>query len=258
MYIHDSVKNNSCINDKKLQLLNQGIITIGQFVSLIDINDPYTIIGPAVVAKDKINEFLIEWQTSSINLKTLEDSFVKEITTETIISKLDSIQNIFPELSEDINNFRLQINDAGCPACKKNKFLLDLTKKIKYYYNDGRDLMDLNDFICGIISKYFPENNKLVSLDNAHEFDITWIKPDKFIPLGVDLITGLNACFDCCKKHIGRAKAFFEEWKQGYPDHGTLMYNEFVEANKVIEEGYALYWDALSQLDMASCELVRI
>jgi hypothetical protein len=34
------------------------------------------------------------------------------------------------------------------------------------------------------------------------------------------------------------------------------MYNEFVEANKVLEEGYVLYWDVLGQLDMASCELV--
>lgn len=28
MYIHDSVKNNPLINDKKLQLLNNGVITI--------------------------------------------------------------------------------------------------------------------------------------------------------------------------------------------------------------------------------------
>jgi hypothetical protein len=34
------------------------------------------------------------------------------------------------------------------------------------------------------------------------------------------------------------------------------MYNEFTEANKVIEEGYVVFWDSLAQLDMASCELV--
>jgi hypothetical protein len=55
MYIHDSVKNDLFVNDKKLQLLHSGIITIGQFISLIDVTDPYTLIGPAIVAKDKIN-----------------------------------------------------------------------------------------------------------------------------------------------------------------------------------------------------------
>lgn len=43
---------------------------------------------------------------------------------------------------------------------------------------------------------------------------------------------------------------------QGYPDHNTLLYNSFIEANKTIEEGYIIFWDSLSQLDMASCELI--
>ena len=42
----------------------------------------------------------------------------------------------------------------------------------------------------------------------------------------------------------------------GYPDHSILMYNEFTEANQTIEEGLVLFWDSLSQLDMASCELL--
>ena len=44
MYIHESVKTGEFIQDKKLNLLKTGIITIGQFVNLIDKNDPYTII----------------------------------------------------------------------------------------------------------------------------------------------------------------------------------------------------------------------
>ena len=44
MYIHESVKTNEFIQDKKLNLLKNGIITIGQFVKLIDKNDRYTII----------------------------------------------------------------------------------------------------------------------------------------------------------------------------------------------------------------------
>lgn len=258
MYIHDSVKNDLFVNDKKLQLLHSGIITIGQFISLIDVNDPYTLIGPAIVAKDKINEFLAEWKSSAINIKTLEDSFINEISSDTIISKLDDIAYIFPELASAIVDFRKQLKDATCPTCKKNRFLFDLVNKIKYHMQDGRELGELDKFINDIIKKYFPDNNKLVSLNNAHEFDITWIQPDKFVSLGVDLINGLTNCFDCCKKHLSRAKILYEEWKQGYPEHGTLMYNEFVEANKVIEEGYALYWDSLAHLDMASCELLRI
>jgi hypothetical protein len=256
MYIHESVKNDLFVNDKKLQLLHNGIITIGQFVSLIDINDPYTLIGPAIVAKNKINEFLEEWKSSSINVKTLEDSFINSVSSDTIIEHLDEISMVFPELISEIIEFRNQFKDASCPTCKKNKFLLDLVNKIKFHMQDGRDLGDLEEFIQNIIKTYFPDNNKLVNLNNAHEFDITWIKPEKFISLGTDLIDGLVSCFDCCKKHISRAKVLYEEWHLGYPDHGTLMYNEFVEANKVIEEGLVLYWDSLAQLDMASCELV--
>jgi hypothetical protein len=55
LYIHDSVKTGKFIQDKKLNLLKHGIITINQFVQLLDINDPYTLIGPAIVAKDSIN-----------------------------------------------------------------------------------------------------------------------------------------------------------------------------------------------------------
>ena len=46
MYIHESVKTDEFIEYKKLNLLKNGIITIGQFVNLIDKNDPYTIIRP--------------------------------------------------------------------------------------------------------------------------------------------------------------------------------------------------------------------
>lgn len=258
MYIHESVKNDLFVNDKKLQLLHTGVITIGQFVSLIELDDPYTLIGPAVVAKDKIGEFLEEWKNSSVNLKTLEDSFINSVSSDLIIEHLDELAMVFPELIQTIIEFRNQLADATCPTCKKNKFLLDLVNKIKYHMQDGRELGELEEFVQNIIKTYFPDNNKLVNLNNAHEFDITWIKPDKFISLGSDLIDGLVNCFDCCKKHISRAKVLYEEWHLGYPEHGTLMYNELVESNKVIEEGLVLYWDTLAQLDMASCELVRI
>ena len=79
MYVHESVLNGKFPNDKKLQLLNNGVITLGQFVNLIDIDDPYTLIGPAIVAKDSIETFIKEWKESTINLKSMDEAFVKEI-----------------------------------------------------------------------------------------------------------------------------------------------------------------------------------
>lgn len=34
------------------------------------------------------------------------------------------------------------------------------------------------------------------------------------------------------------------------------MYKEMVETNALLEKGYALFWDSLGQLDMASNELI--
>ena len=54
LFIHKSLDENKFINDKKLNLLKHGIITIGQFVNLIEEHDPYIMIGPAIVDKSKI------------------------------------------------------------------------------------------------------------------------------------------------------------------------------------------------------------
>lgn len=257
MYIHESVKTDRFIPDKKLNLLKHGIITVAQFVNLIDINDPYTIIGPAVVAKDKINDFIEEWKTSTINLKTLSEAFVDDIKPEMIYEQLPAFAQYFPEITNLINELQEKIEmGSTCPKCVKNRYLISILSEIKKLYKDGRYLGDLEEFINAVIDKYFPNNSRMLTEDNVNEFDIMWVKPDSLIGLGNDLIMGLSNCFDCCKKHISRAKIFYEEWQQGYPEHGTLMYNEFTEANKVIEEGYVLYWDSLGQLDMASCELV--
>ena len=104
--------------------------------------------------------------------------------------------------------------------------------------------------------KYYPISGKLANLGTFSNFDVEWIKPDEYIGLGNDLIDGLNNCFECTKKHISRAKAFYEEFKLGYPDHEPLMFTELIKSNKAVEEAYSYYWDSLGQLDMASCELV--
>lgn len=256
MYIHDSLKTDEFLKDKKLNLLKRGIITLGQFINLIDKNDPYTLIGPAIVAKNKINDFIIEWKSKVNTIKPIQEVLIPKITHEDIIKNLDNLCSIFPEINDLVNEFKIKLKTTNCPVCQKNKYILAILGTIRPIYNDGRDLKELKTFIEALITKYYPMNNKIVTSENLQQFDINWVKPDNLIGLGNDLILGLSNCFNCCKKHLSRAKAFYEEWHQGYPNHSTLMYNEFTEANKDIEEGYVLFWDSLGQLDMASSELV--
>ena len=256
MYIHDSLKTDEFLKDKKLNLLKRGIITLGQFINLIDKNDPYTLIGPAIVAKNKINDFIIEWKSKVNTIKPIQEVLIPKITHEDIINNLDALCSIFPEINDLVNEFKIKLKTTNCPICQKNKYILAILGTIRPIYNDGRDLKELKTFIEALITKYYPMNNKIITSENLQQFDINWVKPDNLIGLGNDLILGLSNCFDCCKKHLSRAKAFYEEWHQGYPNHSTLMYNEFTEANKDIEEGYVLFWDSLGQLDMASSELV--
>ena len=256
MYIHDSLNTDEFLKDKKLNLLKRGIITLGQFINLIDKNDPYTLIGPAIVAKNKINDFIIEWKSKVNTIKPIQEVLIPKITHEDIIKNLDNLCSIFPEINDLVNEFKIKLKTTNCPVCQKNKYILAILGTIRPIYNDGRDLKELKTFIEALITKYYPMNNKIVTSENLQQFDINWVKPDNLIGLGNDLILGLSNCFNCCKKHLSRAKAFYEEWHQGYPNHSTLMYNEFTEANKDIEEGYVLFWDSLGQLDMASSELV--
>ena len=124
------------------------------------------------------------------------------------------------------------------------------------HFNDGREYSKSDyEFIEKILERYFPENGK-IKIENSNDFDIEWIKPDIIVGLGTDVIEGLTHCFECSKKHLSRAKILWEEFNMKYPDHGTLCFNEFTEANKDIEEAYCLYWDSLGNLDQSSCELI--
>ena len=173
-----------------------------------------------------------------------------------VIERLPLLVKVFPETQHLYSEFEERLQYATCSVCVKNKYIIKIATIINKFWKDGRDLMGLSDFIRQLLERYIPGYRKVLTTENFDEFDITWVKPDSIIGLGEDLIAGLTNCFDCCKKHIGRAKIFYEEWTQGYPEHSTLMYKSFIEANKVIEEGFVLYWDSLSQLDMASNELV--
>lgn len=256
MFLHKSLYNTEFLSDKKLNLLKNNIINISQFISLIDISDPYTIIGPAIVAKNKIQQFMAQWKAEQLEITNFSNNNLK-ITQQDIIAKLQEIIQIFPQISSIAYQFKNKLNSTNvCPMCEKNKFILLILSNIRYLYNDGRDLKQLKVFIQQLLFKYYPMSNKVINANNLSNLDIQWIKPDQLVALGNDLIQGLNSCFDCAKKHISRAKAFYQQWLQGYPDHSSLMYKQFVTTNEVLQKGYALFWDSLAQLDMSSSQLV--
>lgn len=194
LYIHDSVKTGKFIQDKKLNLLKHGVITINQFVQLIDINDPYTLIGPAIVSKDKINQFIQEWQSSITNIKTIDEAFEEEINPELILNNLDRLNELFPEITQTVSELKIKLKTANCPVCQRNKYLIIILNDIKAYYKDGRNLFEMKDFIESALAKYFPYYKQNL-LNNQQDFDIVWVKPDTLIGLGRDLINRINKLF---------------------------------------------------------------
>ena len=256
LFLHNSLNNDKFLNDKKLNLLKHGIITIGQFVNLIEEHDPYIMIGPAIVDKTKIKEFLEEWRNNISNSEEISDTQTKLLSQIDVIEKLDDLVIVFPEIRALVKEFAEKLKTSQCPKCTKNKYIMSIIGSIKPLINDGRDLGNLKVFVNDLMVKYYPVAGKMANVGNFASFDVEWIKPDEYIGLGNDLIEGLNNCFECTKKHIGRAKAFYEEFKLGYPDHEPLMFTELGKANKALEEAYSYYSDSLAQLDMASCELV--
>ena len=254
--LHKSVE--KYVDDRKLSLYKRGIITYQQFLNLIDKNDPYTLVGPAIVSKDSIIEFLNEWKDGKKNI-TVADKPIEvshQITVDEIIKGLSIVEYNFPESKQLINEFTTKLENAICKPCTKNRYVVALANIIHEHFNDGREYSKSDyEFIEKILERYFPENGK-IKIENANDFDIEWIKPDIIIGLGTDVIEGLTHCFECSKKHLSRAKILWEEFNMKYPDHGTLCFNEFTEANKDIEEAYCLYWDSLGNLDQSSCELI--
>jgi hypothetical protein len=258
MYIHDSLLTDEFKSNKKLNLLKTGVITPAQFINLIELTDPYMIVGPAIVAKDKVDDFIKEWNNSEKHISEVTINEFQKITVDDIIAKLNEWIVFFPEINDTVVEFNEHLNrPITCPLCLKNKYIINILATIKKLLPEKTNISN-NDlaFINQALTTYFPQHNKIVNQETLNDFDINWIKPDKLVGIGNDLIDGLINCFDCCKKHLSRAKILCEEWLQNYPEHGTLMFNEFTEANKVLEEAYSYYWDSLGQLDMASTELI--
>lgn len=254
--LHKSVE--KYVDDRKLSLYKRGIITYQQLINLIEKDDPYTLIGPAIVAKDSITEFLNEWKDGKKNI-TVADKPIEvshQITVDEIIKGLSIVEYNFTESKQLINEFKTKLENAVCKPCTKNRYVVALANIIHEHFNDGREYSKSDyEFIEKILERYFPENGKN-KIENSNDFDIEWIKPDIIVGLGTDVIEGLTHCFECSKKHLSRAKILWEEFNMKYPDHGTLCFNEFTEANKDIEEAYCLYWDSLGNLDQSSCELI--
>lgn len=252
----DKIKKN-----KKLNMYKKGIITYQQFINLIDENDPYMLIGPVIVAKEAVTEFLNEWKDGKKNINSFADSNIqissKIISVDEIIKNLSIIEYNFKETIPLIREFTSKLQNAICKPCTKNRYVVALASVIHEHFNDGREYSDKDkSFLKRILDRYFPEEGSVNSIETFSDFDIEWIKPDIIKGLGTDLIEGLTNCFECSKKHLSRAKILWEEFNTKYPDHGVLSFNEFTKANKVIEEAFCLYWDSLGNLDQASCELI--
>lgn len=71
-----------------------------------------------------------------------------------------------------------------------------------------------------------------------------------------DIPEGVSQCFECTKKHLSRAKIFFEEYHTGYPTYIKLAVNSAVWAEKAISEAYLMWCSVTGHLDMAGCELL--
>lgn len=67
---------------------------------------------------------------------------------------------------------------------------------------------------------------------------------------------GLSQCYLCAKKHIGRARQFFEEYHNGYPDHIKNLVDTLFEAESDVYEAFQLWQSVQDQMDMSAGELL--
>lgn len=257
MFLHKSLYEQKFANNKKLNLFKNKFITPGQFLSLLQPSDPYILIGSTIVDKQKQDQFIKQWKQHKFNIQSISQK--PKITQLEYMNNLNIILMNFPQTKQIIAQFIQKLKNTTCSNCTKNRYLLLIANLIKKYYNDGREYSQEDNFIIQkILNKYFPFDNKtgIVSLQVSNVYDNTWIEPDSLVNIGYDLIDGLSNCFQCAKKHITRAKTLYEQLYLGYPHHVQMMFNQFTQANKDIEEAFVLYWDILGQLDMSSSQLV--
>ena len=255
-FLHDSVKTDRFKNDKKLNLLQNNVITPAQFINLIEQKDDYLMIGPAVVAKSNVKDFLLEWKMKQLHIDAVKENRYPKLSQDQLMEKIDDIANVFPEIAMICNEFKEQLKVAVCPRCVKKRYSGLIVQKTNPLKNDGRDTSKVNEFLNLIEMKFSIAENSESDEELLSSYDVEWLKPDSLTGLGSDLIANLDNCFECTIKHIGRAKILYEEFLTGYPDHKNISFDELDKGIKDIEQAYVIYLDSMSQLDMASCELI--
>ena len=255
MFLHDSVKTDFFRNDRKLNLLRKGVISVAQFVSLIEQKDDYLLIGPAVVAKGAVKDFILEWKMRQLHMDAVKGGGLAKVSYDGLAERLDDLDKAFPEIALITKELREQLKVAVCPKCVKRQYLGLIVQKIKGLKGDGRDLSPVADFI-GLLEGKFGEGEDGQDEDGQTRYDVEWLRPEPLIGLGSDLIANLGNCFECVIKRLGRAKILYEECLTGYPGHARLSFDELDKGTKAIEQAYITYLDSMGQLDMASCELI--
>jgi hypothetical protein len=70
------------------------------------------------------------------------------------------------------------------------------------------------------------------------------------------LANDLPQCYECAKKHLGRAQIFFEEYHTGYPQHIKNLMCSLQVAEDEVRRAYLNWCRILAHLDMAANELL--
>lgn len=66
----------------------------------------------------------------------------------------------------------------------------------------------------------------------------------------------LEQCYLCAKKHIERAKDFFEEYHTGYPDHVKNLIESVQIAERDVMRAFLLWQRIMGQMNMGEGELL--
>ena len=257
IFLHKSLNDPKYKNDRKLSLLKRGVITTAQFVNLIEPDDDYIIIGPAIVDRHHVKDFITEWKARQLNIESSIAESISSFSMDDAIAGFPIVLESYPEARIPIDLFNEQIKNSVCPKCTKNvviESIVGIISKAKES-DPGRDEHGHEEYFKLLLEK-FGNIKALAEAPDFNKFDVEWIDPDSIVGIGTDLIDKLDTCLDCVIKHIGRAKILYEEFMLGYPEHKELFYDELAKGNKDIEQLYLAYMDSLSQLDMGSSELI--
>ncbi len=243
MYLHKSIE--KIKNDRKLTLLSNGVITPAQFANLIENTDPYIMIGPAIVEKGSISQFLLEWKTRSLSVSEEIKEKITELTPDEVVASFERLRKVYPEIEPLIKAYDEALKSSTCESCTKSRYvssIVSLIRKLGVRDEDREYTEILLERFGGVFSK------------KINSYDIEWIEAESIKGLGKDIIPGLSNCLECSIKHLGRAKILYNEALNGYPEHNDIAINELTSGNRDLEEWWISYMDCCSEMDMASYE----